>query len=180
MPEDEIVDTLVEWAEFIHEHGADAALAGSDHRDARPGPPRRTATATSTRTGRRRQRRRDEDRRDPPRPGEMARVAVRPIRRGRAPSPLVSVCSGQPADGYAAAGRPPYVVRVPLTRSSSTVCRCWRARRRGSLGGGALCVLVGVAMARFPVLLPMGIVIGLVSVGSGSSPRWRCGTCCPA
>ena len=26
VPEDEMVDTLVEWAEFIHEHGADAAL----------------------------------------------------------------------------------------------------------------------------------------------------------
>ena len=27
VPEDEMVDTLIEWAEFIHEHGADAALA---------------------------------------------------------------------------------------------------------------------------------------------------------
>jgi (E)-4-hydroxy-3-methylbut-2-enyl-diphosphate synthase len=27
VPEDEMVDTLVEWAEYIHEHGADAALA---------------------------------------------------------------------------------------------------------------------------------------------------------
>ena len=26
VPEEEMVDTLVEWAEFIHEHGADAAL----------------------------------------------------------------------------------------------------------------------------------------------------------
>ncbi|MEQ8840912.1 MAG: flavodoxin-dependent (E)-4-hydroxy-3-methylbut-2-enyl-diphosphate synthase [Acidimicrobiales bacterium] len=26
VPEDEMVDTLVEWAEYIHEHGADAAL----------------------------------------------------------------------------------------------------------------------------------------------------------
>ena len=26
VPEDEMVDTLIEWAEFIHEHGADAAL----------------------------------------------------------------------------------------------------------------------------------------------------------
>ncbi|MDH3754597.1 MAG: flavodoxin-dependent (E)-4-hydroxy-3-methylbut-2-enyl-diphosphate synthase [Acidimicrobiia bacterium] len=26
VPEDEMVDTLVEWAEFMHEHGADAAL----------------------------------------------------------------------------------------------------------------------------------------------------------
>ncbi len=26
VPEDEMVDTLVEWAEFMHEHGTDAAL----------------------------------------------------------------------------------------------------------------------------------------------------------
>lgn len=30
VPEDEMVSTLVEWAEFIHEHGADAALARVD------------------------------------------------------------------------------------------------------------------------------------------------------
>ena len=30
VPEDEMVDTLVEWAEFIVEHGADAALARAD------------------------------------------------------------------------------------------------------------------------------------------------------
>ena len=30
VPEDEMVGTLVEWAEFIHEHGADAALARVD------------------------------------------------------------------------------------------------------------------------------------------------------
>ncbi len=30
VPEDEMVDTLVEWAEFIHEHGSDAALAKAD------------------------------------------------------------------------------------------------------------------------------------------------------
>lgn len=30
VPEDEMVDALVEWAEFIHEHGTDAALARVD------------------------------------------------------------------------------------------------------------------------------------------------------
>ncbi|MEQ1786084.1 MAG: flavodoxin-dependent (E)-4-hydroxy-3-methylbut-2-enyl-diphosphate synthase [Acidimicrobiales bacterium] len=30
VPEDEMVSTLVEWAEFIHEHGADAAIARVD------------------------------------------------------------------------------------------------------------------------------------------------------
>jgi (E)-4-hydroxy-3-methylbut-2-enyl-diphosphate synthase len=30
VPEDEMVDALIEWADFIHEHGADAALARAD------------------------------------------------------------------------------------------------------------------------------------------------------
>ena len=30
VPEDEMVDALVEWAEFIHEHGVDRALAKAD------------------------------------------------------------------------------------------------------------------------------------------------------
>ncbi|MCL4110565.1 UNVERIFIED_CONTAM: hypothetical protein GTU68_035539 [Idotea baltica] len=30
VPEDEMVEALVEWAEFMHEHGADAALARAD------------------------------------------------------------------------------------------------------------------------------------------------------
>src|SRR5690554_6765122 len=30
VPEDEMVDTLVEWAEFIHEHGVEAAMARAD------------------------------------------------------------------------------------------------------------------------------------------------------
>ena len=30
VPEDEMVSTLVEWAEFIHEHGVDAAVARVD------------------------------------------------------------------------------------------------------------------------------------------------------
>jgi (E)-4-hydroxy-3-methylbut-2-enyl-diphosphate synthase len=30
VPEDEMVDALVEWAEFMHEHGVEAALARAD------------------------------------------------------------------------------------------------------------------------------------------------------
>jgi (E)-4-hydroxy-3-methylbut-2-enyl-diphosphate synthase len=35
VPEDEMVDTLVEWAEFISEHGTEAALARVDTEKAR-------------------------------------------------------------------------------------------------------------------------------------------------
>jgi (E)-4-hydroxy-3-methylbut-2-enyl-diphosphate synthase len=30
VPEDEMVEALVEWAEFINEHGTDAAIARAD------------------------------------------------------------------------------------------------------------------------------------------------------
>ena len=46
VPEDEMVSSLVEWAEFIHEHGVDAAIARVDTaaRRARGGPrPQRPA-----------------------------------------------------------------------------------------------------------------------------------------
>ena len=35
VPEDEMVSSLVEWAEFIHEHGVERALAKADLRAAK-------------------------------------------------------------------------------------------------------------------------------------------------
>ena len=64
VPEDEMVEALVEWAEFINEHGIDAAIARADTAQGRARGrqgPRRAAR----RAGRRRQPRRREDRRDP-------------------------------------------------------------------------------------------------------------------
>ena len=64
VPEDEMVDALVEWAEFINEHGVEAAIARADttHGRARGGP---GPLGAARRPGRRRQPRRREDRRDP-------------------------------------------------------------------------------------------------------------------
>ena len=46
VPEDEMVDTLVEWAEFMHEHGTEAALErGCDHQGV-GGPGRRRGSST--------------------------------------------------------------------------------------------------------------------------------------
>ena len=63
VPEDEMVDALVEWAEFIHEHGADAAMARADtvkaEREAE-----RDRDRAARRQGRRREPRRRADRRD--------------------------------------------------------------------------------------------------------------------
>ena len=52
VPEDEMVSTLVEWAEFIHEHGVDAAVARVDTEKAgargREGPRRAARTSRAT------------------------------------------------------------------------------------------------------------------------------------
>ena len=64
VPEDEMVPQLVEWAEFIHEHGVDAAIARADTaRAEREAAKDRNALLGDA--GRRRQPRRREDRRDP-------------------------------------------------------------------------------------------------------------------
>ena len=69
VPEAEMVEALVEWAEFINEHGIEAAIARADtalaEREAA-----KDRSAAARRAGRRRQPRRREDRRDPQdRPG---------------------------------------------------------------------------------------------------------------
>jgi hypothetical protein len=95
----------------------------------------------------------------------MASVQVdRAVARDRG-LPLVSVRSGKPADGYAQTGRAPYVVRVPLTQVEFDQVQMLKNRQRSALYGGVLCVAFGVAMARFPVLLPLGLAIGVISGG---------------
>ncbi len=64
VPEDEMVDQLVEWAEFINEHGVEAALARVDLVKAAREAEKDRAQAPR-RPGRRRQPRLREDRRDP-------------------------------------------------------------------------------------------------------------------
>ena len=78
--------------------------------------------------------------------------------------PLVSVRSGRTADGYAEAGKAPYVIRVPLTQLEFDHVHRLKARQRTAMWGGVACVAVGAAMAKFPVMGPLGLVIGVVSV----------------
>lgn len=89
------------------------------------------------------------------------RVGLGDARRRRLPP--VSVRSGRPADGYAPAGRPPYVVRVPLTQDEFDEVLGLQQRRRSALWGGVACLALGVAMARFPVLLPLALAIAVLS-----------------
>ena len=90
------------------------------------------------------------------------RVALADARDRRLP--LVSVRSGETAQGYAKAGRPPYVVRVPLTQAEFDQVQLLQRRRQTSVWSGVACVAFAVAMARFPVMLPLGLAIGVLSV----------------
>jgi hypothetical protein len=95
----------------------------------------------------------------------MATIRVpRSLARDRG-LPPISVHSGRPAEGFAEAGRAPYVIRVPLTQAEFDQVQMLKKRQTSALYGGVLCVAFGIAMARFPVLLPLGLVIGLVSAG---------------
>ena len=64
VPEAEMVEALVEWAEFINEHGTEAAHRPRRHRHGRARG-RQGPRHAARRQGRRRQPRRREDRRDP-------------------------------------------------------------------------------------------------------------------
>jgi len=90
-----------------------------------------------------------------------ARVDLADARERRLP--LVSVRSGKPAHGYATAGKAPYIVRVPLTQAEFDRVQWLEAKRRSAIVGGVVCVAFGVAMARFPVMLPLGLFIGALS-----------------
>ena len=75
VPEDEMVEALVEWAEFINEHGTDAAIARADTARAEREAAARPLGAAGG-PGRRRQPRRREDRRDPQDRGHLTPGSV--------------------------------------------------------------------------------------------------------
>lgn len=77
--------------------------------------------------------------------------------------PPISVRSGDAADGYCPAGRAPWVIAVPLTQAEFDRVLWLRRRQASALYGGVACVVVGVAMARFPLLAPLGLTIGVLS-----------------
>jgi len=78
--------------------------------------------------------------------------------------PLVSVCSGRRADGYAPAGRPIGTIQVPLTQSEFDRLLMLRARQKSGMYGAAGFLVGALATARFSVLLFLGLTISLLSV----------------
>lgn len=77
--------------------------------------------------------------------------------------PPVSAKSGHRADGYTKAGPKARAILVPLTQAEFDRVQYFRRYQRSAMRGGIACVVIGLALARFPVLLPLGIVIALLS-----------------
>ncbi len=95
----------------------------------------------------------------------MARVTVELGSAQARRLPAVSARSGKPADGYAAAGPKALGVLVPLTQTEFDRVMYLRRRQKSAVYGGFTCLALGLAMARFPFLLPLGAVIALLSAG---------------
>lgn len=93
----------------------------------------------------------------------MARAVVSVAAARERALPPVSVKSGEPADGYApviAAGRRLY---LPLTQAEFDRVRYLRHRQAWALWGGVGCVGFGLALARFPAMVPLAAVIAALS-----------------
>ena len=94
----------------------------------------------------------------------MARVEVELRHARERRLPLVSVRSGERADGYAPAGKPVGTVLLPLTQREFDRLLWLRARQRSGLLLAPVFVALGAALARYPVLLPLGVVTAVVSL----------------
>lgn len=77
--------------------------------------------------------------------------------------PPISVKSGRPAEGYAPVTVANRRIFLPLTQAEFERVTDLQHRQKWSLGGGVGCLAFGVAMARFPVMLPLAVVIALLS-----------------
>ncbi len=77
--------------------------------------------------------------------------------------PPVSAKSGRQADGYAKAGPKARSILVPLTQAEFDRAQYFRRYQRSAIRGGIACAVFGLALARFPVVLPLGIVIAILS-----------------
>ena len=78
--------------------------------------------------------------------------------------PLVSIRSGDVADGFVTLEVDGHLLHLPLTGAEFQRVRFLRRRARSARWGGALCLAIGLAMARFPLMLPLGVMIAGLSL----------------
>ena len=78
--------------------------------------------------------------------------------------PKVSVKSGEPADGYASVAIANRWIHLPLTQDEFDRVADLQRRQRRSVLGGVACLFVGLILARFPLMVPLALVIAAISV----------------
>ena len=88
-------------------------------------------------------------------------VSVRSARHRELPT--VSVRSGQRADGFVKVNAKSRRLYLPMTQVEFERVHDLQHRQRWALTGGAACLLFGLAMARFPFMAVLGVLIAAVS-----------------
>ncbi len=94
----------------------------------------------------------------------MAKAAVSVAVACARTLPKVSVKSGEPADGYASVAIANRRIHLPLTQDELDRVADLQRRQRRSVLGGVACLFVGVILARFPLMVPLALVIAAISV----------------
>ena len=78
--------------------------------------------------------------------------------------PSVSVKSGKPADGYAPVTVASRRIHLPLTQAEFDRVKDLQHRQKWAVYGGVGCLLFGMALARFPLMVPLALVIAVLSL----------------
>ena len=78
--------------------------------------------------------------------------------------PSVSVKSGEPADGYAPVTVANRRIHLPLTQPEFDRVKDLQHRQRWAIYGGVGCLAFGAALARFPLMIPLGLAIAALSL----------------
>ncbi|MCH1434834.1 MAG: hypothetical protein L7U56_04120 [Acidimicrobiales bacterium] len=93
----------------------------------------------------------------------MAKVTVSVAAARDRDLPRVSVKSGGVADGFAPVTVANRRILLPLTQAEFERVADLQHRRRWAVYGGAGCLLFGLALARFPLMMPLALVIAVLS-----------------
>ncbi|MEO0494240.1 MAG: hypothetical protein AAF081_12575 [Actinomycetota bacterium] len=78
--------------------------------------------------------------------------------------PRISVKSGQPAEGYAPVTVANRRIHLPLTQREFDRVADLQKRQKWAVSGGVGCLLFGMALARFPLMVPLALAIAVLSL----------------
>ena len=94
----------------------------------------------------------------------MAKAVVSVVDARDRALPKVSVKSGLPADGYAPVTVANRRIHLPLTQREFDRVADLQHRQKWAVYGGVGCLAFGMALARFPLMVPLALVIAVLSL----------------